>query len=77
MTTKAEELARQHYNIGDTGNIAVLKAVSDLTDLLEQYGRLVQEAAAEKARSEIMERMHGDYPMAHDVWNATREMPLP
>jgi hypothetical protein len=72
--TKAEELAKtltQNDNLRwDTDSIGIIR-------LLEQYGQLVKEAAAAKARSEILDRMHGDYPTAHDVWAAIDGLTLP
>lgn len=70
--TKAEELARQYFGVGDTGNLAVAKVVSDLTDLLHQYGRLVQEAAAKRAAE-----YEDPYGLSKEIQLHLRSMDLP
>lgn len=75
MTTKAEELARSQIN-----HLGSAMTVWDLQLLLEQYGRLVQEAAAKEAASRFSSNGQGqmaDFIAGDLIAKAIREMPLP
>lgn len=76
MTTKAEELARDFFTINP--NYATQER---LREYFEQYGRLVQEAAAERCIQEAEHPANSASPNlrlgCRACSSAIREMPLP
>lgn len=74
MTTKAEELARHLAEA-----MAIPKEVAIIQQHIEQYGRLVQEAAAKEAETCRVYLIADDTFMdgKKEIGNAIREMPLP